>query len=67
MSAKCSLKQISNVRPVVEFGAFSAANHIYDVISLAVEMIGNIHGAFRPLNLDRGTDPGCTGWFLVYG
>ena len=37
----------------VEFGAFSTTNHI---VSLAIKTFGNIHGAFRPLDLDRGTD-----------
>ena len=40
----------------VEFGAFSTRNHIYNVISLAVEMFCNIHGAFRSLDLDRRID-----------
>ena len=31
----------------VEFGVFSTMNHICDIISLALEMFGNIHGAFR--------------------
>ena len=39
----------------VEFGAFSSTNsttnHIYDVISVAIEMFVNIHGAIRSLEL----------------
>ena len=49
----------------VEFGAFSTTNHIYDVITLAIEIFGNIHGAFRSLVqimghlfwLPHGVDP----------
>ena len=34
----------------VEFGAFNTRIHIYDVISLAVEMFGKFHGTIRSLN-----------------
>ena len=47
MSAKCSLKRVLSVHPLadVEFGTFSTTNHIHNVIRVAVEMFGNIHGA----------------------
>ena len=31
----------------VQFGTFSTTNYKHDVISLAIKIFGNIHGAFR--------------------
>ena len=45
MSTKCI--ECTSCFADVEFGAFSTTNYIYDVISLAIKMFGNIDGAFR--------------------
>ena len=42
----------------VEFCAFTITNYLYDAIGLTVEMLGNIHGAFRSFDIDRDTDEG---------
>ena len=59
MSARCSLKRVSRVRPVladVEFGASGAKINVHDVARQAVELFGDVHLGFRSLDTDVGAD-----------
>ena len=42
----------------VEFGAFGAMSNVHDVLSLAVELFGDVHLQFQSLDADIGADEG---------